>query len=132
MQRSRNPCVIVFLALLFLLPLSVLAGSMTPTTAATGTDDVAVVAAVGSNSAPNYFCGFSSVETVGSSSATVSVYAGTSTSGRLLFSYSLTAGESRSEGPWALDYCLPASEGVFVARGGSGSVLVTVYTRTGL
>lgn len=123
---------LVSLVLLALLPAAVWAGSMTPATAATGTDDVAVVAATPTGSTPNHFCGFSSLETVGSSSATVSIYAGTSTSGRLLFTYSLSAGESRSEGPWELERCLPASEGVFVARGGSGSVLITVYTKTGL
>lgn len=123
---------LVSLALLVLVAVEARAGSMTPTTAATGTDDVAVVAATPSSSTPNHFCGFSSLETVGSSSATVSIYAGTSTSGRLLFTYSLSASESRSEGPWELERCLPASEGVFVARGGSGSVLITIYTKTGL
>lgn len=123
---------LVSLALLVLVAVEARAGSMTPTTAATGTDDVAVVAAIATDGTPNHFCGFSSMETVGSASATVSIYAGTSTSGRLLFSYSLSASESRSEGPWALDQCLPASEGVFVARGGTGSVLITVYTKTGL
>lgn len=131
-MRQRSVITALLAVMLALSATAALAGSMVPSTAATGTDDVAIVAATAAGSTPNYFCGFSSLETIGSSSATVSIYAGTSTSGRLLFSYSLSAGESRSEGPWALDHCLPASEGVFVARGGSGSVLVTVYTRTGL
>ena len=109
-----------------------LQAQMTPTSAATGTGDVAIVAAMPSGRTQLYFCGFSSHETVGSASATTSVYAGTDATGRLLFTFSLTANESRSEGPWAPDQCLPTSEGVFVDRGGTGSTIITVYTRTGM
>lgn len=116
-------------ALAFLVALPAGAAEIQVTTLATGTTDAALVdgASVGAK-LQLLFCGFSSLETGGSAASTVKVYAGTSTSGRLLFSWSLSAGESRSEGPWTVGACLPASEGIFIDRGGSGSTLLSVYS----
>lgn len=129
-MRGR-PKIWIAAALLLAALFAVSAGAaeIQSTTLATGTTDVALVdgASVGAK-LQLLFCGFSSMETGGSSSSTVKVYAGTSTSGRLLFSWSLSAGESRSEGPWTVGACLPASEGIFIDRGGSGSTLLTVFS----
>lgn len=114
---------------LVLLAASAGAAEIQVTTLATGTSDVALVdPAAPTAKLQLLFCGFSAMETVGSASSTVKIYAGTSTSGRLLFSWSLSAGESRSEGPWTVGACLPASEGIFIDRGGSGSTLLTVFS----
>lgn len=119
---------LLFCALL-LLAASAGAAEIQVTTLATGTTDVALVdPAAPTAKLQLLFCGFSAMETVGSASSTVKVYAGTSTAGRLLFSFSLTASESRSEGPWTVGACLPASEGIFIDRGGSGSTLLSVYS----
>ena len=96
---------------------------------ATGTSDVQMVAA--DASFPPVFCGFFARETVGSASATVDIYAGTSTSGRLMATFSLAANESRSEGIWPDASCLDAREGIWVDRGGSGSTLLIIFTRGG-
>ena len=129
-MRGR-PKIWIAAALLLAALFAVSAGAaeIQSTTLATGTTDVALVdgASVGAK-LQLLFCGFSSMETGGSAASTVKVYAGTSTSGRLLFSWSLSAGESRSEGPWTVGACLPASEGIFIDRGGSGSTLLTVWS----
>ena len=126
----HNKLLLVLALLVFCV--SSLGAQMTPTSDATGTGDVAIVAAMPTGVTQLYFCGFSSRETVGAATATASIYAGTDATGRLLFTFSLTASESRSEGPWSPDQCLPVSEGVFVDRGGTGATMITVFTRTGM
>lgn len=128
-MKRRWDTIGVVVAALLLVALPAGAAELQVTTLATGTTDAALVdgASVGAK-LQLLFCGFSAMETVGSASSTVKVYAGTSNAGRLLFSFSLTASESRSEGPWTVGACLPASEGIFIDRGGSGSTLVSVYT----
>jgi hypothetical protein len=126
---SRLRRLLLCLGALCALAASAGAAEIQVTTLATGTTDVALVEGAAADARLQLlFCGFSAMETVGSSSSTVRVYAGTSAAGRLLFSFSLTASESRSEGPWTVGACLPASEGIFIDRGGSGSTLVSVYS----
>ena len=106
---------------------------LTITSLATGTSDVLLVAAAGTGArSALMFCGFSARETVGSAAATVVIYNGTDATGVKLFEFSLTASESRSEGPWSGSECLLAVNGVFIDRGGTGSTALTVYTRNGL
>lgn len=97
---------------------------------ATGTSDVEVIDAAAITTTTYLFCGFSSLETVGSNASTVRIYNGGDATGQLIFSFSLTAGESRSEGPWEPASCIPIQNGVFVDRGGSGSTLLSIYYRT--
>ena len=95
-----------------------------------GTTDSALVPADAAGSLQlREFCGFSARETGGAASATVDIYNGTSTSGELLFSFSLTQSESRSEGPWPDFECIPAPNGIFIDRGGAGTTLLLVYSR---
>lgn len=96
-----------------------------------GTTDSALVAADAAGSRTlREFCGFSARETGGAASATVDVYNGTDGNGELIFTFSLAANESRSEGPWADTECIPAPNGIFVDRGGTGTTLLLVYSRT--
>lgn len=101
-----------------------------------GTTDSALVAAdpavtpgVFTTQGLRVFCGFNARETGGSSGATVNIYNGTDATGQLLFTFSLTASESRSEGPWFDTECIPTPNGVFIDRGGTGTTLLVVYTR---
>lgn len=125
----------IIIALLTCLSLatSINAADVTNTTLATGTTDTLVVTGIGATGRlRTLFCGFSARETVGSASSTVNIYAGTDATGRLLFTISLAANESRSEGPWYTTECMPAPEGIFVDRGGSGSTLLVIFSRSAL
>lgn len=98
---------------------------------AADTTDSALVAADAADSRTlREFCGFSARETGGAASATVDIYNGADATGELIFTFSLTMNESRSEGPWADTECVPAPNGIFVDRGGTGTTLLLVYSRT--
>lgn len=99
---------------------------------ATGSTDAQLNAAVavGSRMQP-YFCGFVARETGGAAAATSNLHRGTDASGDLVFTFSLTASESRSEGPWSFDQCIRINEGLWIDRGGAGSTLISVYIRRG-
>lgn len=116
--------------LLFLLPLAVVGDTMESTAVATGTSDVQVVSAPSTGQSGSLmFCGFAARETVGSAASTVVLHNGTSTSGAILFGFSLVASESRSEGPWEPSACILADGGIYMDRGGSGSTQITIYSR---
>lgn len=97
---------------------------------ATGTTDSALVAADAAGSLQlREFCGLSARETGGAASATVDIYNGSDATGELIFTFSLTMSESRSEGPWPDFECIPAPNGIFVDRGGTGTTLLLVFSR---
>lgn len=105
------------------------AQDLTVTLLAAGTDDSALVAPSSDSRYRILFCGFSARETGGAAASIASIYAGTSAAGRLLFTFSLSLSESRSEGPWLSQQCLPAAEGIFIDRAGTGTTLLLLYTR---
>ena len=110
-------------AALFLAPRSLGADDFLITDIAAGSTDVQAKAAEDRLR----FCGFSLRETTGSAPAVIKIYRGTSTAGALLFTISVAASESRSEGPWTS--CLPSAAGVFITR--SGSAEIAIYTKVG-
>ena len=124
MRRS----IVGFLIFAFL-ALPAFAGIIQVDLTATGTSDVLAVEGATQGTRSMVFCGFASHETDGSSPAVVTVYNGADTSGQKIFEWSLSANESRSEGPWPASDCIGAPNGIFLERTGSGSPLVIVYYR---
>lgn len=120
----------LLLLLLVILASPVLASDLQVDSLTAGTTDSALISADSATSPTlRVWCGFSARETGGAATATVDVYNGTSTSGELIFTFSLSANESRSEGPWDDDQCIPSPNGVFIDRGGSGTPKIAIYTR---
>lgn len=119
-------------ALLFaLLVSSPAAAAIEVDSLAAGTTDSALVTGSpsGGGGAQRWFCGFSARETGGSAAATVDIYNGEDAMGELLFTFSLVASESRSEGPWSKSECILAPDGIFVDRTGPGTVALSIYSR---
>lgn len=111
------------------LALPAVAGIIQVDLTATGTSDVIAIEGGTSATRGMVFCGFSSRETGGSDSSTVIVYNGEDATGQRIFDWSLTANESRSEGPWPAADCIASPDGIFLDRGGSGSTVVMVFYR---
>lgn len=122
---------LILVLLLIALPSGARAASNVKThKLAAGTTDSALVAADPAGSLQlREFCGVAARETGGAASATVDIYNGTDAAGELVFTFSLTMNESRSEGPWEDVNCIPTPNGIFIDRGGTGTTLLLVYSR---
>lgn len=127
----RRAFIIAAACLALLVTASPAAAIVQTTALAAGTSDSALVASDASTRPRQlrWFCGFSVMETAGAAAATVRFYNGDDATGELLFSVSLLASESRSEGPWEKGQCIRASDGIFVDRGGTGTPEVVVFWR---